>query len=107
MNIRPIPLSLLNGSLTLLVPDGDGYSEYELTSVRVVRRSEITDRSAVNVRDISELTVYYDCVNSSPADMEFSAGMLLEQDGVRYEIVRAEEFAAQGPHHVRITARKV
>lgn len=107
MSVRPIPFSLLNDSLTLLVPTEDGYSEYELSSVRVVRRREISDRAAVNVRDISEITVYYDCVNSCPGDMEFSAGMLLEHDSIRYEIVRAEEFSAEGPHHVRITARKV
>lgn len=107
MMLRPIPLSLLNDSVTLRVPYASGYESCEINNVRVVHRSEISDRAAVNVRDVSEITVYYDHEHSTPSDMEFAAGMLLVHGGLRYEIVRAEAFSAEGPHHIRITARKV
>ena len=107
MTVKPIPQELLRDAVTLLVPAASGYESCELSCVRVVRKSAVSDRSAVNVRDVSEITVYYDCVNSSPAGAELSAGMLLESDGVRYEIIRAEEFSALEPHHIRITARRV
>ncbi len=108
MTIQPIPFSLLNDVVTLHEPtDYGGYRTREIEYVRVVTNSEITDRSAVNVRDVSEITVYYDYANSSPRGVSFQAGMLLEYNGVSYEIIRAETFSGERPHHMRITARKV
>ncbi len=108
MNVRPIPFSLLNDVVTLHEPMGHGlYRTCEVEYVRVVTNSEITDRSAVNVRDVSEITVYYDCVNSTPRGISFRAGMPLEHNGSKYEIIRAETFSGERPHHIRITARKV
>ncbi len=108
MTIQPIPFSLLNDVVTLHEPTKDGgYRTRKIEYVRVVPNSEITDRSAVNVRDVSEITVYYDCANSSPRGVRFQAGMLLQYNGSSYEIIRAETFAGERPHHIRITARKV
>ena len=105
--IMPIPNELLCDSVTLLKPDGSGYSSVVIDSVRVVRRSKVSEYSSTIVRDNSEITVYYDCINSSPTDMEFSAGMLVEYECERYEILVAEMFRAYSPHHIRITAKRV
>lgn len=107
MTVKPIPSQLLGDTVTLFEPEDDGWSEREISSVRVVRSSEVTDHAALNARDVSQLTVYYDCVNSYPADVRFSAGMLMEHDGTRYELIRTEEFTASSLHHIRITARKI
>ncbi len=108
MTIQPIPFSLLNDVISLQEPiDYGSYMICEIEYVRVVPNSEITDRSAVNVRDVSEITVYYDCANSSPRGVRFQAGMRLQYNGSSYEIIRAETFAGERPHHIRITARKV
>ena len=107
MTVKPIPAALLGDSITLFVPESWGWTAQEISNVRVVRSSEVTDHAALNAMDVSELTVYYDCANSYPADVRFSAGMLLEHDGTRYELIRTEEFAAETLHHIRITARKI
>lgn len=107
MSVKPIPVSLLSDSFLLFTPSESGYRNELVRNVRVVRKSEITDRSAVNVRDVSELTVYYDCVSSYPRYMEFAAGMLIQYEDISYEVIRVEEFSAEKLHHIRITARKV
>lgn len=105
--IRPIPSALLNDCIVLMVPSEDGYVSHEISSVRVIRSSKVSDYSAVRVRDGSEITVYYDCVASRPTGIEFAAGMLIVYDSVRYELILAEEFKAAAPHHIRLTAKKV
>ena len=107
MEIRPIPWTLLADACTLLVPDGSGWSSVELSDVRVLWRSRVSEYSSAIVRDNSELTVYYDCTRSSPADASFRAGMQLVYDGERYEILEAQQFCTDRPHHIRITARHV
>ena len=107
MKISPIPLRLLDSSVTLLLPSQDGYSSVEVERVRVVRSSKVREYSAAVQRDVSQLTVYYDCVNSLPASLSFPAGALILYDGVRYEITESQLFSAVSPHHIRITAVKV
>ncbi len=107
MSVKPIPSSLLNDSITLLAPTASGYSETEVTEVRVVSTDEITDYVRLRARDIGELTVYYDCVNSSPAGVEFAAGMSILYNGKRYELISAQTFCAEQPHHIRIKARMI
>ena len=104
MTARPIPAALLRDSFTLLVPDGGGYDRVAVTSVRVVRRSQIREYSAVVIRDESDLTVYYDCANSLPAGLEFEAGMKIEYGGRNYAIISVERFDAQTAHHYRLKA---
>ncbi len=104
--IRPIPVSLLTDSVLLFTPSVNGEISERVENVRVIRTSEITDRAAVNARDISELTVYYDCVNSYPRYMEFAAGMFMQYDDIMYEVMKVEEFSAEKLHHLRITARR-
>lgn len=50
--------------------------------------------------------MYFDCVNSSPSGTEFAAGQSLEYCGETYEVVSAELFAGEDPHHWRVKARK-
>ncbi|MBQ8171950.1 MAG: hypothetical protein IJZ95_08185 [Oscillospiraceae bacterium] len=107
MTIRPIPSSLLNDTVVLMIPSASGYISHDISSVRVVRSSKVSEYSAVRVRDSSVITVYYDCTVSKPTGMAFSAGMLIVFDGVRYELLSAEEFKAEAPHHIRLTAKKV
>lgn len=104
---RPIPLILLNDSITLLVPAAGGYDETLLCDVRVEHRSQVSEPAASLPRDMSQLVVFYDHVNSSPADVEFAAGMLLEFGGERFEIISAQVYCTDSPHHTKITARKI
>ncbi len=107
MTIRPIPSALLADTITLLTPSEGGYITQDISAVRVVRHSKVSEYSAVNIRDGSCITVYYDCTVSAPAGIAFEAGMLVMYDGVRYEIISAETFKALSLHHIRLTARKV
>ena len=107
MTVRPIPSALLCDELTLLVPDGSGYDSTEVYAVRVLSKSQVSEYSSTIKRDNSEITVYYDCRESFPQDLEFTAGMLIEYDTKRYEIITAETFCTDSPHHIRITAKRV
>ena len=62
--------------------------------------------STGRTRDCTELVMYFDCVNSSPSGTEFAAGQSLEYCGETYEVVSAELFAGEDPHHWRVKARK-
>lgn len=107
MQLRPIPYDLLTDEITLLFPREDGYKKIEICNVRVVAASRISEYNSVRGRDTSEITVYYDCENSYPSDVDFEAGMLILHDNVRFEILSAEQFKADILHHIKITARKV
>lgn len=104
---RAIPLSLLNDEITLMTPTVDGYDSIEVYNVRVQKKSAVREHNSSAVRDISEITVYYDCENSHPLGVEFLAGMLIMHEDMRYEILSAEQFAAEKLHHIRIIARSV
>lgn len=104
---RAIPMALLNDEITLLVPTVSGYDAVEIYNVRVQQTSAVREYNSTAVRDISQLTVYYDCENSLPHGVEFAAGMTLSFAGRRYEIISAAQFAAESLHHVKITARAV
>lgn len=106
MKIAPIPIELLTDSVTLLTPTDSGYSSTVLGNVRVIRTSTVTDHLVTHTRDRSELVVYFDCVNSTPAGTEFNAGQSLEYYGEKYEIVESTLFAGEEPHHYRIRGRK-
>lgn len=104
--IKPIPAELLTDSAVLSIPTASGYSSEQLTDVRIIRTSKITDYAAGNARENTEIVMYFDCVNSSPADSEFTAGQTIAYCGEDFEITKAELFAGSQPHHWRITARK-
>ncbi len=104
---RAIPLSLLNDEITLMVPTVSGYDSTEIYNVRVQKTSAVREYSSSELRDISEITVYYDCENSSPQGVEFLAGMLIMHEDMRYEILSAEQFAADRIHHIRVRARRI
>lgn len=106
MNVAPIPAELLTDSVTLLTPAASGYSEQLLSGVRIVRTSSVTDYTSGSSGDTTEIVMYFDCVNSTPADTEFSAGQSLKYCGEMFEIVQAVLFAGEQPHHYRIRAKK-
>lgn len=107
MEVRPIPWTLLDSTATLLVPDGSGWAETELSEIRVLWRSKVSEYSSTIVRDNSELTVYYDFARSSPSDVRFAAGMRLQYDGEQYEILDVRQFDADRPHHIKLLARHI
>ena len=107
MQLKPIPYDLLTDEMTLLSPHEDGYESKKIWNVRVVSASRISEYNSVRGRDTSEITVYYDCENSYPSDVDFEAGMLIVYNNTRYEILSAEQFKAETLHHIKITARKV
>lgn len=107
MQPRPIPYDLLTDEMTLLCPRESGYENIEICNVRVISASRISEYNSVRGRDTSEITVYYDCENSYPSDVDFEAGMLILYNDTRYEILSAEQFKAETLHHIKITARKV
>ncbi len=104
--VKPIPAELLTDSAVLLTPSGSGYSRETLDDVRIIRTSAITDYSAGRTRDCTEIVMYFDCVNSAPYGTEFAAGQSLECGGEVFEIVSAELFSGEEPHHWRVRARK-
>lgn len=104
--VKPIPAELLTDSALLLTPSGSGYSRETLENVRIIRISAITDYSAGRTRDCTELVMYFDCVNSAPDGTEFVAGQSLECGGEVFEIISAELFSGEEPHHWRVKARK-
>lgn len=106
VSVRPIPAELLTDSVTLRTPTAAGYSEKQLSDVRVVRTSEVTDHLSGKARDITGIVMYFDCVNSLPEGTEFTAGQSLRYCGEVYEIVEAVLFAGEQPHHYRVRARK-
>ena len=107
MNVLPIPDELLGGSITLLAPTTSGFEQVDIENVRISRKSVVSDYTATRMRDAAELTVHFDCVNSRPLGQEFSAGMLAEDNGETYELLRAELFSADRPHHWVLKFRKI
>lgn len=106
MNVKPIPAELLTDSVTLRTPTASGYSDQTLYDVRIIRTSAVTDHLVTHTRERSEIVMYFDCVNSSPADTQFSAGQSLLYCGEIFEIIEAVLFAGEEPHHYRVKGRK-
>lgn len=104
--IKPIPAELLTDSAELLTPAASGYKREQLTDVRIVRVSSMTDYAAGNARESTGIVMYFDCVNSYPADADFTAGQTIVYCGENFEVTKAELFAGTEPHHWRVTARK-
>ncbi len=107
MKIMPIPDELLGDSITLFEPTDSGYRETEVVNVRVDRTNSVTDFNSAHTRDTTEITIYYDCENSRPSFIDFSAGMQAEYCGERFEIIKVKRYCAVNPHHYTITARKL
>ncbi len=107
MTARPIPLSLLNDEITLVTPTVSGFDRTEIYNVRVQHTSAVREYNSSAIREVTEITVYYDCENSSPQGVEFLAGMCMEYGGRAYEILSAECVYAELLHHVKIKARVI
>lgn len=107
MNIEPIPEQLLNDEFTLLVPGESGYARTDVSSVRIERKSALSDYADGDVRGLSALTIFYDMTYSLPQRLEFAAGMSAEYDGALWEITEARLYCADEPHHYTLTARRV
>lgn len=106
-NIRPIPAELLRDSFTLIVPAGNDFEQTLVRNVRAVKKSAVSDYASTRMRDAGELTIYYDCANSLPRSMEFTAGMQLEYGGELFEVLEAKLFSSTAPHHWKLTAKKI
>lgn len=106
-NIRPIPMELLGDSFMLIVPFEDSLEQIYVRSVRAVKTGAVSDYSSTRMRDTSELVIYYDCTNSLPQNMEFSAGMQIEYGGELFEVLEAKLFCGISPHHWKLTARRI
>lgn len=107
MNIKPIPNELLGDSFTLLVPAASGgWTEKEIRNVRIERTEAVTEYSSQKQRSNTEITVWFDCVNSSPKT-DFSAGMKARYRGEIFVITEHKVYFAGAPHHCRFKARKV
>lgn len=107
MKIMPIPDELLGDAITLLEPAEHGYRETEVVNVRVDRTNAVSDFNSAHTRDTTEITIYYDCENSRPSLVDFSAGMQAEYCGELFEIIKVKRYCAAAPHHYTITARKI
>ena len=107
MNIRPIPDVLLGDSFTLLAPDSSGkWSETVISNVRVERKGCISDYASQKARDNTEITVWYDCVKSTPK-ADFAVGMKVRYCGETYEITEHRVYLTYTPHHCKFKARKI
>lgn len=105
MNVNPIPDSLLGDEFYLCVPTKTGWSETLIENVRIERKSAVSDPTAANIRDNSELTIWYDYTNSYP-EADFSAGARARYYGEVFEITEVKFFRAEELHHCRIKAIK-
>ena len=106
MNVKPIPNSLLGDEFYLYVPDESGWSRQLIENVRVERKSAVSSPTAANIRDISEITIWYDYENSYPYE-DFSAGMRARYQGEDFEITEVKFYRAQELHHCKIKAMKI
>lgn len=107
MKIPPIPNVLLTDEFVLLVPNGEGYKKTMVESVRITEKSAISDYVTANVKELSQITIYYDCERSYPSELEFKAGMNVQYGGELWEITEANRYGIDSPHHYTITARKI
>lgn len=105
MTVKPIPNALLGDDFYLCVPTATGWSETLVENVRVERKSAVSDPTASNIRDNSELTIWYDYANSYP-EADFSAGARVRYYGEVFEITEVKFFRAEELHHCRIKAVK-
>lgn len=107
MNIKPIPSELLGDSFTLISPNKYGGTvRTEINNVRVERVNSVTDYTSA-ARDCTELSIWFDCVNSGPEGTEFSAGERAEYLGELFELTEVRTLGADCPHHIKIKARKI
>lgn len=106
MNIKPIPDILLGDSFTLLTPASGKWNETRINNVRIERVEAITDYSSQKARDNTEITVWFDCANSSPKT-DFSVGMKARYHGEIYEITEQRVYSSDRPHHCKFKARKI
>jgi len=104
---KPIPKAVLPHTAVLKTPVASGiftdgeYDELTLYNVRIetderVRQSKNGETRGKGAR------LYYDCVNSAPADVKFGAEQLVVYGGISYKIesVRAVMGAGKTHHYL-------
>ena len=106
MNVTPIPDRFLGDEFYLCTPTADGWSETHIYNVRVEKTSIVSAPTASSPRDISEITVWYDYVNSYPS-AEFTAGTRAKYHGEIFEITEVKFYRAEELHRCRIKAVKI
>lgn len=106
MIVRPIPNSLLGDEIILQKPTESGWSDVYVHNVRAERVSSVEGGISQNPYEKTELTVWYDCVNSYPK-VSFSVGMRVVFGKEIFEIKKSRVYRAQNPHHCKFTAVKI
>ncbi|MCL2698332.1 MAG: minor capsid protein [Oscillospiraceae bacterium] len=105
---RPIPKALLPHTVTLKTPRNEGvfsdgeYDDIILYNVRVEQDEKVRQSKSGESR-VKGARMYFDCVNSSPADIDFKSAQLIVFCGVTYKIEAVKTvMAADKIHHYRI-----
>lgn len=101
MNVKPIPNRLLGDNIVLILPTANGSSEKPIKNVRVERLESLEG----GARDLSEITVWVDRVNSTWT--EFPVGAKIRYDGCVFTITQTKVYRAGEPHHCKFNAQMI
>ena len=105
MNVKPIPNELLGDSITLIVPKSTGYTETQISNVRVELSENIDGYSTNDPRARAEITVWVDYHNSTWKD--FPVGAKVRYNNEVFEIAEQKIYLAGEPHHCKFRAIKI
>ena len=107
---KPIPKALLPHTAQLLTPkttgiftDGD-FDEVTLHNIRF-EKDEKTRQIKSGEARVKAAKIYFDCVNSTPKNMQFGTTQLIEFCGKKYKIESVKTIMAGNKiHHYKIEA---
>jgi hypothetical protein len=107
--MKPIPISLLIHSAVLKKPTGTDeyqnktYEETELSFIRIEPETQ-TRKTKDNTEGAFSATLFFDCVNSRPANICFELGDRITACwGTEYEVRTVERlFDNRGLHHIEL-----
>ena len=101
-----IPVRLLPDTMSVRVPDGEGFADaVTISHVRFVRTQAALD-DAHRSADAGSGRIYIDAVNS-PGGFQVPVGSLVEMDGVTYTVWKSracEDFGGR-VHHWEVDFR--
>lgn len=105
---RPIPKALLPHTVTLKTPRTEGvffddkHDEITLYNVRIEQDEKVRRGKSGDTRT-KGAKMYYDCINSTPSDVDFKTEQLIIFCGVTYKIEAIKAvMAANKIHHYKI-----
>ncbi len=106
--MKPIPKTLLIHSAELFEEKEGGWQESERTPIAALTHIRIEPCSKLMQTDGNrsvtlEATLFYDCRNSSPANVEFKQGLRLKFDEVIYKVETVERlYDNKRLHHLEV-----